>query len=89
MKQILPVVLVALSACASPYQEGIGSGTPPLSRVDRDKDGFISLDEARQFPSVSEAFDRLDRDEDGKLSEDEYRAEGGSAGPTGSGEHRY
>lgn len=42
--------------------------------IDRDKDGFISQEEAREHESLAEDWESADADRDGKLSESEFSA---------------
>lgn len=61
------------TATPSPNQPGNFAGDPAerFSRMDLNKDGFISKDEWR---GQEENFGRMDRDGDGKLSKDEQEA---------------
>jgi Ca2+-binding EF-hand superfamily protein len=45
-----------------------------FTKVDADKDGKVSKDEAKMLPAVSGRFDELDKDKDGFLSMDEFSA---------------
>jgi hypothetical protein len=85
-------------APASPGSIDQRSGTAPsgttagstalFNRLDRNSDGFISRDEARDATELQGRFAELDKDNDGKISAAEMRAmdSGRSAtGTTGSG----
>ena len=43
-------------------------------RLDTDHDGFISREDAKNWPELSRVFDKLDRDHDGRLSHDDFKA---------------
>ena len=45
-----------------------------FSFTDKDGDGFISRDEASQYPALIKHFGVIDSDKDGKLSRDEMQA---------------
>jgi Ca2+-binding EF-hand superfamily protein len=55
-----------------------GAGTalageaPEFTAIDKDKDGFVSREEARAAPDIMEIFARVDQDEDDQLSTAEY-----------------
>lgn len=56
-----------------------------LERLDRNNDGFVTRDEARDASELQGRFAELDKDNDGKISAAEMRAldaERGSAGNT-------
>jgi hypothetical protein len=61
------------------------AGSTMAETADKDKDGFISREEATgtQFETI---FDTLDKNRDGKLSRDEMTPQGAGAGATGGGE---
>lgn len=54
-----------------------------LARLDTDKDGFLSLDEAKAHPRLAERFAEIDTDKDGKLTRDELHAGKGKHGKRG------
>src|ERR1700687_4166728 len=43
-------------------------------RLDTDHDGFISREDAKNWPELSRVFDKLDRDHDGRLCHDEFKS---------------
>lgn len=45
-----------------------------FARLDKDRDGFISRDEATRSRWLKKQFDAIDTNQDGKLSKDEVRA---------------
>jgi hypothetical protein len=57
--------------------QSAGSKQIDFERIDQNRDGFISTDEAsRVEPTLAEQLSELDRDGDGKLSKDECAAVG-------------
>lgn len=70
-------------------QPGTASSQPGASnfdRLDRNGDGYISRDEAKDAPELQTRFSELDVNNDGKLSREEYDALNASAsGATGTG----
>ena len=101
LKRVLGFVIAA--ACAMPVlaqQSGQGrepntnSATPGagatsggFSVMDRNKDGYISRDEAREAP-WNNRFSEMDKDNDGRLSLGEFDAmrQQGAAAAGGSGD---
>jgi hypothetical protein len=64
------------------------SGDEKFKSLDKNKDGYISRDEAKDTP-YERVFSQLDKDSDGKLSPSEHAAapaagSGAGAGATGS-----
>ena len=73
-------------------RSGVTGATTPgaalFERLDKNKDGFVTRDEARDATELQGRFAELDKDNDGKISAAEMRAmdSGRSAtGTTGSG----
>ena len=64
------------------------AGTSPsdrFDRIDRNHDGYISRDEAKDASELDTRFSELDRNNDGKLSREEYNAlSSGSSGASGA-----
>ena len=57
--------------------------TGGFSAIDRNNDGYISRDEARDA-TWNTRFSELDKDNDGRLSQSEFDAMDAAAGATGS-----
>jgi len=57
-----------------------GNQDASYSMVDKNGDGNISREEAREAGINSERFDELDRDGDGQLSQTEFRGQGDRGG---------
>lgn len=61
-------------------------------RLDKNKDGMISKDEAKRSKEVSARFDEIDTDHDGKISLSEWKAANvgtGAAGVSGESRERH
>jgi hypothetical protein len=71
------VFVAFLAACAAAWAD---EPLPPQDRpgafqkLDTDKDGFVSRQEAAAQPEVAANFDKADRDKDGRLSLEEFDA---------------
>jgi len=78
MKARIPLAcfLVACAACGTPFAQGTHSELKPIafSTLDTNKDGKISVSEARADPDLYAAFDTLDLNHDGFLSPQEFQA---------------
>jgi hypothetical protein len=65
------------------------SASRSFDRLDKNHDGYISRDEAKDASELDTRFSELDRNNDGKLSRDEYNAlnagSRGASGTTGTG----
>jgi EF hand len=83
----LAAALVAASSSFAQATKGVGSsieggpGMKPtaspdqrINRLDKNKDGQISRDEASGHPKLLKGFDRIDVDKNGQLSRDELKA---------------
>jgi len=51
-----------------------GSGNVSFQKLDTNRDGQISLDEAKKSPEVSKMFGQADANRDGKLDSSEFSA---------------
>jgi Ca2+-binding EF-hand superfamily protein len=78
MKGILKVAalataLVSLSAFGADQTRAQQNPLPDFSTLDKNGDGAISKDEAREQSWVASRFGELDGDKNGKLSGEEYK----------------
>ena len=69
---ILPCAALAQSSKARPQAEATSSKL--LQRLDRNNDGFVTRDEAKDATELQGRFVELDTNNDGKISEAEMRA---------------
>jgi len=74
---------------AAPSAAGAGQRSGNFDRLDRNRDGYISRDEAKDAPELQTRFSELDTNNDGKLSREEYDAldsgaSGSDAGTSGA-----
>jgi hypothetical protein len=60
------------------------SGSAVFKRLDRNTDGFVSRDEAKDATELQGRFAELDKNNDGKISEAEMRGMDGERSATGS-----
>jgi hypothetical protein len=77
-------------AAARTNPSASGTTASGFDRLDRNHDGFVSRDEARDASELNTRFTELDKNNDGKLSRDEYNvvnrgSAGASAAPSSSG----
>jgi hypothetical protein len=72
---------------SAPADTGNSTSLPSFKQLDKNKDGFVSRDEAQKASSISARFDELDLDHDGKLSRSEMDAaqRPAAGGPSKSG----
>jgi hypothetical protein len=57
-----------------------------FDELDRNRDGYVSRDEAKDAVELNTRFTELDKNNDGKLSREEYNAlHEGASGATGTG----
>ena len=71
---ILPCAALAQSSKAKQPQAEATSSTKLLQRLDRNNDGFVTRDEAKDATELQGRFVELDTNNDGKISEAEMRA---------------
>ena len=65
---------------------GATSSRGRFQALDKNHDGYVSRDEAKDASELNTRFSELDRNNDGKLTNDEYNAVNSSArGATGTG----
>lgn len=69
-------------SAAAPDSAPGSSAAQSFEQLDKNKDGVVAKDEARQDPSINKRFKELDADKDGKLSRAEYEA--GASATTGA-----
>jgi hypothetical protein len=78
MKMGMPVtcLLLASAACGMVFAQGAGSELKPIafSTLDTNKDGKLSLGEARADPDLYMSFEMLDLNHDGFLTPLEFQA---------------
>jgi EF hand len=90
LSRLLLAAALAVAVASSSFAQttkGIGSsieggpGMKPtaspdqrINRLDKNKDGQISRDEASSHPKLLKGFDRIDVNKDGQLSRDELKA---------------
>ena len=71
------------SAAATQSKSNDGGAEAMFKALDKDKDGFLSKDEAKGTPHDKD-FTSLDKNKDGKLSRDEHAAAPEHAGKAGA-----
>lgn len=86
----LPAGVMAADTPSSPSKaapsKAPAAAMPPVDVLDTNKDGFISLEEAKKSATISKRFKELDLDRDGKLSQTELKAlNSPAAGSPGKG----
>ena len=72
VKDLAPMALVALFALPSSAWANDAGSEARFKSLDRNGDGFVSRDEARDAEELNTRFSELDVNNDGKLSNDEY-----------------
>ncbi|MGH2397921.1 MAG: hypothetical protein ACRDFW_13295 [bacterium] len=81
MKRTAYWVSAAALAAAAPLAmavEHAAAAVPSFGSVDKDADGYITVQEASTVPEVRAMFGSADKDGDRRLSSDEYTAARGS-----------
>ena len=72
---VLALSTVAVTGYAMDKDKSSKSGSwPSFSKVDTDKSGSISMDEARAVPGLADTFTQYDKNNDGQLSKSEYES---------------
>ena len=90
-------IVVAQAGANPPSTASPGTGSSAnatrFDSLDKNRDGFISRDEAKDAMELNTRFSELDKNNDGKLSREEYnaldtsaRGATGATGPRGSGD---
>jgi hypothetical protein len=69
---LLGGMMLAIYYFAGVYLEDEEEITEEFLRLDRDHDGFISREDAKNWPELSREFDKFDRDHDGRLSHNDF-----------------
>ena len=70
----LVAAALALAVGAGYAEDKVGkdANDPGFHALDKDKDGFISMQEAKANPELAKKFKQADKNGDGKLSRMEY-----------------
>ncbi len=66
------MVLTGLAGGTVSVQAAEREPPPPFSEADKDGDGYISQDETKEWPSLTENLSLLDKSGDGRISKEEY-----------------
>ena len=69
-----PAAVVPPQSPASPTSAGAIVLDYRMELLDKNKDGFVSRDEASGVPTLAKVFDKFDRNRDGKLDRAELEA---------------
>jgi len=69
-----PAANVPPQSPAAPTSAGAMVFDYKMELLDKDKDGFVSRDEAKGVPMLAKIFDKFDRNRDGKLDRMELEA---------------
>ena len=73
LSTFLPAALAAILAAAAPARAAGDAGSDArFNELDRNGDGFVSRDEARDAEELNTRFSELDVNNDSKLSREEY-----------------
>lgn len=70
--RIAATALIAAFAAASPVNAEPAAENPEFVKLDSNRDGFISRDEARRIRDFDKAFAEADSNRDGRLDPDEF-----------------
>lgn len=71
MREIIAVALALLPAMAL-SQEVLSQKSPDFVKLDRNRDGFLSREEAKADARAAKFFGQADMNHDGRLNEDEW-----------------
>lgn len=71
MKKFI-VAALALLPVMSQAQDAPPQKTPDFAKLDQNRDGFLSHEEAKADPRAAKFFRKADMNHDGKLNEDEW-----------------
>lgn len=74
MNKSIVIMLLIVGAGALHAEQTDNKPVPSFSKLDVDRDGRISADEAAAEPRIAERFGSADRDQDGYLSFAEFGA---------------
>jgi hypothetical protein len=61
-----------------------GEGNASWTKLDKNKDGYLSREELKGDNALSSRFTEMDKDNDGRISKEEFNAASSGAGATGS-----
>lgn len=81
------VLAVPALAAGEKAKTAAGRTSPSAAlfeRLDRNKDGFVTRDEAKDATELQGRFAELDKDDDGRISRSEMRGLDGDRGAAGS-----
>ncbi len=84
----------AVAACAPVAAQTSVAGDKPVAdgsrfdQLDKNRDGFLSRDEANGAEELNTRFSELDRNNDNKLARDEYQALGNENAAAGASRPR-
>lgn len=72
MRKTLVVTALALLPALAPAQEAPPQKSPDFAKLDRNRDGFLSREEAKADARAAKFFGQADMNRDGRLNEDEW-----------------
>jgi hypothetical protein len=71
---LLAAMMLGLYYFLAIYVREKHEATAQFKRLDRDRDGFISLQDAGDWPDLRRLFDKFDADHDGRMSRIDFEA---------------